>query len=352
MLVADRIELGFFKSDACASHDHDDRPAIHHPLRVHGRAMNLNQNAAALCEALIAAAARLRVAATTLRCGAVVVDCGAKAAGGLEAGLALAEICLAGLGRVDLVTGDAEIWPGPAISVRTDHPLEACLASQYAGWRISGEDYFAMGSGPMRAAAGREELFERIGCRERAEVAIGVLEATSPPPDEVCEELAEKCGVAPQNLRLSFAPTASQAGTIQVVARSVETALHKLDQLGFDLRRVDSGFGVAPLPPVAGDDLAAIGRTNDAILYGAQVTLWVRGDDKSLGEIGPRIPSSASDDHGRPFAAVFEHYQRDFYKIDPHLFSPAVVTLVNLDTGHSFRFGHTLPRVIHESFGG
>ena len=179
---------------------------------------------------------------------------------------------------------------------------------------------------------------------------MGVLESRKLPPEAVCQEVAEHCGVAPSDLTLLLAPTASLAGSVQVVAQGVETALHKLHELNFDLHRVVSGTGVAPLPPASGGDLAAIGRTNDAILYGADVTLWVRGDDASLLAIGPRVPSSASSDYGQPFAAIFERYNRDFYRIDPHLFSPAVVTLANVDTGRSFRFGHTLPAVIHESF--
>jgi methenyltetrahydromethanopterin cyclohydrolase len=127
--------------------------------------------------------------------------------------------------------------------------------------------------------------------------------------------------------------------------------LHKLFELGFDLHRIESGYGTAPLPPVAGDDLEGIGRTNDAILYGGEVTLWVRGSDADLEAIGPRVPSSASPDFGAPFAEIFARYHRDFYAIDPHLFSPAVVTFVNLDTGHRFRFGRTLPEVIRKSFG-
>jgi methenyltetrahydromethanopterin cyclohydrolase len=117
------------------------------------------------------------------------------------------------------------------------------------------------------------------------------------------------------------------------------------------LNQIESGYGTAPLPPVAKDDLAAIGRTNDAILYGAQVTLWVRGDDAELESVGKKVPSSASPDHGRPFVEIFKRAGSDFYQIDPHLFSPAVVTFMNLSTGNSFRFGHTVPRVIHESFG-
>jgi methenyltetrahydromethanopterin cyclohydrolase len=203
----------------------------------------------------------------------------------------------------------------------------------------------------MRAMGSKEPLFEAIGHREKGERAVGILETRKMPPAEVCQQIADQCDVAADQLSLIVAPTASIAGTIQVVARSVETALHKLHGLGFDLRRVASGVGVAPVPPVAKNDLAAIGCTNDAILYGGEVTLWVRGDDASIEAIGPRVPSSASADFGQPFAAIFERAGLDFYKIDPHLFSPASVAFYNLDTGNSFRFGQLHPRVIHESFG-
>ena len=313
--------------------------------------MKLNESAAKLCSSLVDRAERLRIAVTQCESGARLIDCGIDVPGGLEAGLALANICMAGLARIDLVPGGPDLWPGPSVAVTTDQPASACMASQYAGWQITGEDYFAIGSGPMRAAAGREELFEKIGRRESPAHAVGVLESAKLPPPVVCRKVAKACGVEAAALTLLVAPTASQAGTVQVVARSVETALHKMLELGFDLERIDSGYGLAPLPPVAGDDLAGIGRTNDAVLYGGQVTLWIRGvDDASLAEIGPKIPSCASPDHGQPFAAIFERYDRDFYKIDPHLFSPAVVTLANLETGKSFSFGQTLPRVIHESF--
>jgi methenyltetrahydromethanopterin cyclohydrolase len=146
-------------------------------------------------------------------------------------------------------------------------------------------------------------------------------------------------------LILLVAPTASQAGTVQVVARSAETAMHKLTELGFDLRRVESALGVAPLPPVARNDFEAMGRTNDAVLYGADVTLWVRGDQESLAAVGPQIPSSVSPDHGIPFAELFRRYEGDFYRMDPKLFGPAAVTLCNLDTGQTLRFGRIIPEL-------
>jgi methenyltetrahydromethanopterin cyclohydrolase len=312
--------------------------------------MNLNELAAARCERMVERSTPLRISVVSDETGVRVIDCGVHVPGGIEAGLGLAEVCLAGLGTVDLVPGEADLWPGPAVAVRTDQPVAACLASQYAGWQLGGMDFFAMGSGPMRALRGREPLFDDIGFRQQASLAVGVLEASKTPRDDVCHHVAEECSVAPDKVTLLVAPTASLAGTIQVVARSVETALHKMHELHFDLNRVVSGFGVAPLPPVAANDLQGIGRTNDAVLYGGQVTLWVTGDDDSLAEIGPRIPSSSSSDHGRPFAELFAQYDHDFYKIDPLLFSPAIVTLVNVTTGRVFSFGETRADLLRRSF--
>ena len=313
--------------------------------------MNLNERGLQRCAELVAQATALRVAILRDESGARLIDCGVHVPGGLQAGRITAETCMAGLGRIDLVPGDAAIWPGPAIAVGTDQPVAACMASQYAGWQIAGERFFAMGSGPMRAVRGREAIFDSIGLREHASAAVGVLESGRLPPSSVCQHIADECGMDPEDVTLLVAPTASLTGSVQVVARSVETALHKMHELGFDLQGVVSGFGTAPLPPVAADDLTAIGRTNDAVLYGGVVTLWVHGAEEQLVDLGPKIPSSASPDHGQPFAAIFERYDRDFYKIDPLLFSPAVVNLVNLKSGRVHCFGATSPDVLRRSFG-
>ena len=301
----------------------------------------LNQRAAALCAEILP-----HVERHALSCGTTVFDCGISHAGSRAVGLLLARICLADLAEVTIVAGEK----GEIVSVATDAPIAACMASQYAGWQITGDKYFAMGSGPMRAAAAHEPLFEEIGFQEQPDECVGVLEAAKLPPAEVCCEIAAKCGIEPSKLSLLVAPTHSIAGTLQVVARSVETALHKLHELGFDLSRVESGRGFAPLPPLVADDFAAIGLTNDAILYGGEVTLEVRGDDCAIEAIGPKIPSSASTDYGRPFAEVLAEYDNDFYQVDPLLFSASKVTLQNLDTGNTFSFGEPNPEILQRSF--
>jgi methenyltetrahydromethanopterin cyclohydrolase len=209
-----------------------------------------------------------------------------------------------------------------------------------------------MGSGPMRAVYGKEALFDHIPGREQAPVAVGVLETRKLPDDVVVDYLCERLGLPAAKLTLLAAPASSQAGNLQVVARSLETALHKLHELKFDLAQVVSGVGTAPLPPVAADDLQAIGRTNDAILYGGRVIIWVRADDAQLAGIGPKVPSSASPDHGAPFAAIFERCGGDFYKIDPMLFSPAEIVFCNLSSGKSHLFGRAEPAVLRRSFFG
>ena len=239
----------------------------------------------------------------------------------------------AGWRHVAIVPGELGETAIPLVQVVTDHPVRACLASQYAGWAIKEGKFFAMGSGPMRAAAGSEAIFDVIGYRETAEQVIGVLETRKPPPPAIVAKIAQACRVDTAAVTLLVAPTASLAGGLQIVARSVETALHKLAELKFDLSRIVSAHGTAPLPPVAANDLAAIGRTNDAILYGARVVLDVTGDDASLEAIGPQVPSSASRDHGEPFAAIFARYNHDFYAVDPHLFSPAEIVFQNIETG-------------------
>jgi methenyltetrahydromethanopterin cyclohydrolase len=315
-----------------------------------GGMTSLNERAYELCEAMVADAAELRIAAHKLACGTRIIDCGVEVAGCNEAGRRLAEVCLAGLGEVKIGVAPPGSFRGDAVEVSSDRPVAACMASQYAGWEIKGEKFFAMGSGPMRAVAGREELFEHIGFREQADSCVGVLETSRLPPDDVCIDIATKCGIAPHRLTLLVARTASAAGTVQIVARSIETALHKLHVLGFDLKRVRRGFGRAPLPPLARNDLVAIGWTNDAILYGGVVRLDVTGDDASLEVIGPQVPSSASPDHGRPFAEIFARYDNDFYRIDPLLFSPAKVGLVNCDSGNRFSYGKLSLGVMAESF--
>jgi methenyltetrahydromethanopterin cyclohydrolase len=310
----------------------------------------LNDRAAALADAMAADAERLRIAVTTVG-GARVLDCGVNVGGSLEAGRRLAEVCLAGLATVSLTSCDlGGLWL-PAVEITTDHPVAACLASQYAGWLIEADGYRAMGSGPARALARAErELFAKIA-GDTSDRAVLVLEARVLPGDRVTAVVAERCGVRPQALTILVAPTASLAGSVQIAARSVETGLHKMLALGFDPNQVQSATGLAPMAPVARNDLQAIGWTNDCILYGARAWFAVIADEAELAALVAKLPASASSDYGVPFAELFERYGRDFYKIDPLLFSPAQVSINNLGSGRVYTAGRVDAAVLRASLG-
>jgi methenyltetrahydromethanopterin cyclohydrolase len=313
----------------------------------------LNERARELADRLADDADLLRVAAKTLSNGARLVDCGSAVPGGLEAGRRLAEICMGGLGSVSLAPLVLDGRWLPTVAVATDHPARACLASQYAGWRIDRDGYFAMASGPGRALIrAEEELYDDLDVDERASTAVLCLEARDEPPEALAAYVAERAHVAPADLTLLYAPTASLAGGVQIAARIVETALHKLHELHFDVRRVVSGFGSAPLPPVARNDGEGIGRTNDAILYGGQVELTVDAPDDELEPLAGRLPASASRDYGEPFGKVLQEANWDFYAIDPLLFSPAEVRLVSTESGRSFHAGGVKLEVLERSFRG
>jgi len=312
--------------------------------------LRMNERAWMLADQLVERAAELRIAVRRLSCGARVIDAGIEATGGLAAGAALAELCMGGLGHVSLISlpVDGGVWPG--VQVWTDHPAESCMAAQYAGWAINPAGFFAMGSGPLRAKARVErELFGRLKYAEDTERGVIVLEGRTMPTDAVAEWIAAKAGIPARALTLVVAPTASIAGGIQIVARVLETGLHKMDTIGFDVTRVVSAFGSAPRPPIAKSDVRAIGRTNDCILYGGQARYVVRAEDDELAHLAQRLPSTTSPDYGTPFYDIFKRYDSDFYKIDPMLFSPAEVSLASMTSGRTFHAGQVNADVLRQS---
>ena len=209
--------------------------------------LSLNERALALADRLAADAEALQVDVTTLSNGTRVIDCGA---GGFEAGRYFAEICMAGLGSVAYAPLVIEGRWLPALTVTTDRPAIACLAAQYAGWRVDRDGYFAMGSGPGRALIRAEDLYDDLDWDEQASAAVLCLETRDAPPAAVADFVAERAGVPPSALTLLTAPTASIAGGVQIAARVVETALHKLHELEFDVRT--GRRGLRQLPAAAG----------------------------------------------------------------------------------------------------
>jgi methenyltetrahydromethanopterin cyclohydrolase len=306
---------------------------------------SVNALALPLLDRLLTDARSLGVSASRDASGVCIVDAGIAVPGSVAAGLLIGEICMGGLGRVTLSARCDEAWP-TWVQVESPRPVLACLASQYAGWSLAaskeetgGKKFFALGSGPARALADKEDLFKELAYRDQGAQGVLVLEVDRVPPRVVIDKVLRDCGLAPEGLTFILTPTTSAAGTTQVVARVLETALHKAHQLGFELAHVVGGSASAPLPAPSPDGVTAMGRTNDAILYGGRVHLQVRGDDAAARDLALKLPSSNASDHGRSFADIFQAAGYDFYKIDGALFAPAEVWVSNLDSGNTWHAG-------------
>jgi len=325
--------------------------SIHAP----GSHPSVNRLTLPLLDALCRDAAKLRLVKQHLLNGCRIIDAGINTPGGLEAGRRIAELCMGGLGHITL-NADGKIghWP-LSLNVHSSDPVLACLGSQYAGWSLSHgkgkESFHALASGPGRALAGKEVLFNELAYCDRSDSTFLVLEVDQIPPQGLSEKIARDCAIDVSGLTLILTPNHSLAGTTQVVARVLEVAMHKAHALGFPLHDIIDGAGSAPLSPPSPDFVTGMGRTNDAILYGGCVHLYVRGDDKAARNLAERLPSAASRDYGKPFAEVFEEYNRDFFAIDPMLFSPAQVSVSCLDSGNTFRAGSVDEQILNRSFG-
>jgi methenyltetrahydromethanopterin cyclohydrolase len=314
--------------------------------------ISVQQYSAPLVAHLIANAPALGCLVTTHASGATIIDAGIQAPGGLEAGRIIAEICMGGLGGVSLQqVPQFANWP-LSVVVTAKQPVIACLGSQYAGWALSHEKFFSLGSGPARAIAQREEVFKDINYSDKGEQSVLVLETDKVPPVEVIEKVARDTGLPANKLTFILTPTRSIAGSLQVTARVLEVALHKCHTLHFDLNAIVDGYGVAPVPAPSPDFITGMGRTNDAILFGGFVQLFVNAEDAAAEQLAQQLPSSASKDYGRPFAEVFKAVNMDFYQIDPMLFSPAKVSVTNLKSGKTFFAGQFNETLLNQSFGG
>ena len=322
---------------------------------------SVNKLSQPLVRELLDNAGKLRLSVQKLDNGCTIIDAGINAAGGLEAGRIITEICLGGMGTVAISqSAYTERWP-LTVNVHTSNPVLACLGSQYAGWSLAHEKYYALGSGPARAMATKtkegvsspvEELYKELGYQDHAEQTILVIENDKVPPLEIVDKVASACGVSPDKLSIIVTPTSSLAGCVQVVGRVLEVAMHKAHALHFPLENILDGTGSAPICPPHPDFVQAMGRTNDAILFAGLVHLFVKGTDEAAEKLANELPSSTSKDYGKPFAQIFKEYQYDFFKIDAMLFSPASVIVTAVESGNSFRAGRLDNELLNLSFGG
>jgi len=317
--------------------------------------VSVNLEAKKTVDLMIKNADELNIKIEELGNGSTVIDAGVNVDGSFKAGELYTKVCLGGLADVGIsIPADlSQNFALPSVKIKTDSPAISTLGSQKAGWSVSVGDFFALGSGPARALAKKPaETYEEIGYGDDADIAILTLEADNLPGVDVTDAIAKECGVSPENVYILVAPTASIVGSIQIAGRVVENGTYKmLEALHFDVRKVKYAAGIAPIAPVDPDGLKAMGKTNDAVLFGGRTYYYIESDENDdLAKIAKKLPASASEGYGKPFYEIFKEAEYDFYKIDKGMFAPAEVVINDLRTGEVFRAGKMNMELLMKSF--
>ena len=313
--------------------------------------ISVNKYALQIVKEVIGRKDELQVKVVKRPKGATIIDAGVAAQGGYQAGLMALRLCMAGLCEVSISSRTYGDFSLPTVNVATDQPALSTLASQFAGWEIKRADYFGMGSGPARALALKpKDVYAEIEYKDQADTAIIVLESDKLPTDDAISYIASECGIKPSKVYAFVTPTNSVAGGVQISGRIVETGVYKLRRLGLHPKNIIHGYGSAPIATIHPKSARAMGRTNDALYYGGDTYYTVVfEDDEKLKEIVSKAPSSTAREYGKPFYEVLKAAGFDFYKIDPNLFAPAVVSVNNIKTGRTFRSGQMNPAVLKET---
>ncbi|KZX17323.1 methenyltetrahydromethanopterin cyclohydrolase [Methanobrevibacter filiformis] len=318
--------------------------------------VSVNLEAKKTVDILIEKADELNIAVSKLDNGATIIDCGVNVSGSFKAGELYTKVCLGGLAEVGIsIPGDlSEKFALPSVKIKTDSPAISTLGAQKAGWSVSVGDFFALGSGPARALAKKPaETYEEIGYSDDADLAILTLESDKLPGEDVAELIAKDSKVDVKDVYLLVAPTSSLVGSIQIAGRVVENGTYKmLEALHFDVTKVKYAAGIAPIAPVDPDGLKAMGKTNDAVLFGGRTYYYIESEEgDNIKEVAEKLPSSAADGYGKPFFEVFKEAEFDFYKIDKGMFAPAEVVINDLRTGELFKSGYINVDLLKKSFG-
>ncbi len=315
--------------------------------------ISVNREAMKLVPQIIDDADALGVAVEQLPNGATVIDMGLEAKGGWRAARLYTLISIGGLGEVSYEPFEVAGRMLTAVRVMIDHPIEACVASQIAGWRLEapGKEHAAILAGPGRALNNPpDHYFDWTDYRDQHHESVVAIQASEPISLEMTDMIAASCRVAASDLYVLIAPNRSLVCAVQVAARIVEQTLHRLAEEGMDLRCLRHAYGFGVIPPLVDDDLLSMGRINDSLLYGGIANIAVESTDELCAEIAPKVIASACDAYGRPFIEIYEDAGRDFYEIPIELHSPAEVHLNNLTTGQTFSAGSINHDVLETSF--
>ena len=304
---------------------------------------SLNQAAMEIISPILDDPERYGARLTRSAGGATIVDLGVAASGSWLGAKLWVEAAHGGMAEFTYGRMRVKDMELPTAEVIIDNPMLSVIACESGAWKLGEGQFVPIGSGPARAKARADRFAKRVEYSDPSPDVVLQLQMKQLPTDETLQFVADACGISQSHLVAMVAPSASLVGGVQVTSRSFEQAMISLGRnTNFDLSTIVYGYGSAPIPPVVDDEVLAMGRINDALVYGSSTGLWLRHpDDDEVRRTAESMAFSAraGDDYGQSYADIYDTYGRSLFNIPARLDSPAHVTLTNILTGSVFSAG-------------
>lgn len=316
--------------------------------------VSLNKRAMAVVREIIDDAEALGCKVFKMDCGVTVIDMGLECKGSWRAGLLFTRACMGDMAQVQLGTFRLnDDYSFAAVEVYTEQPVVACMASQIAGWKLGEGEYATIGSGPARALAvvASDWYFSMTPYRDKHDEAVLCIQDVKYPDERIGLQVAEACGVKPEDTYLLVAPSTCMVTSIQVSARIIEQVCHKMYEKGFDASQIVMARGRAPIAPVVTDELKTMGRINDALIYGSETEFWVDSTDAAIAKVIHQLAGkTSSPNYNELFEEVFDKAGRDFFFVDHDVHSIGKIQIHNINTGKAFTAGEVNYSLLERSF--
>lgn len=315
---------------------------------------SLNQRALEIIGPILADPARYGARLVRTSGGATIVDMGIEAPGTWLGAKLFVEASFGGLAEVSYGRMSIKGLDVPSVEVAIDSPMLAVVACQVGAMKLGEGAFAALGSGPARAKARADRWAQRVEYEDPSPLALIQLQMRGLPAEETLQEVAAVCRIPLSNLTAMVAPTASLVGSVQVASRAFEQCIVALARnTSFDITCILGGRSVAPVAPVIDDELWAMGRTNDSVVYGGSSSLWVRHpDDEAVRQATESVPFvvSAGEHYAKSYREIFEAFGRSLYNIPAHIDGPAKIAMTNRFTGSMFVAGEIDLDRLYRSF--
>ena len=239
-----------------------------------------------------------------------------------------------------------------AVEVFIDNLELACIASQMAGLRLAEGEFSVIASGPARALARADDdtHIKLTTYTDKYHQAVLGITAKRLPDETFSEKAARVCRVRPENLFLLMHSFNCTVCSVQVSARIVEQAINQMMLNNFAIDQLVSARGYCVVAPTAPDELKSMGWVNDSLLYEGKAVFWVKSADEEIERVISNLVTESADDYGRLFIEMFEEAGRDFYAMDLSIHSPAMVQIINMNSGNTFTTGSIRKDILLKSF--